>query len=145
VYIHWAVAGHKAPQELAERIGLAWGTPKSRFRHGPLELSFPDAAHPITRSFGKTRFLDESYWNLAGDPNKLHVLATGIEQDAPQPLMWTREHGKGRVFVSILGHYTWTFDDPLFRILLLRGIAWAAHQPADRWLDLATIGARVVE
>ena len=28
------------------------------------------------------------------------------------------------MFVSIPGHYSWTFDDPLFRVLLLRGIAW---------------------
>jgi type 1 glutamine amidotransferase len=47
------------------------------------------------------------------------------------------------VFVSILGHYTWTFDDPLFRALLLRGIAWTAGEPADRLIDLATIGARI--
>ena len=35
-------------------------------------------------------------------------------------------------FVSILGHYSWTFDDPLFRLLLLRGIAWSAGEDADR-------------
>ena len=40
--------------------------------------------------------------------------------------MWTFQKGKGRVFASILGHYTWTLDDPLFRLLVLRGIAWAA-------------------
>jgi len=46
--------------------------------------------------------------------------------------MWTTEKGQGRVFVSIRGHYCWTFDDPLFRILLLRGIAWTAKEPVDR-------------
>jgi hypothetical protein len=49
------------------------------------------------------------------------------------------------VFVSIPGHYTWSFDDPLFRVLLLRGMAWAAGEPEDRFADLATIGARVAE
>jgi hypothetical protein len=44
------------------------------------------------------------------------------------------------VFVSILGHYSWTFDDPLFRVLLLRGMAWVANESVDRWNDLATIG-----
>ncbi|MCI0685537.1 MAG: ThuA domain-containing protein [Gemmataceae bacterium] len=145
VYLHFAVEGHRAADVLAERIGLAWRGGQSRFRHGPLELTFLDPKHPITRGFDKVRFVDESYWRLAGDPKKIHVLATGVEEGAAQPLFWTREHEKGRVFVSILGHYTWTFDDPLFRALILRGIAWSARQPVDRWLDLATLGARWAE
>ena len=68
------------------------------------------------------------------------MLATGDEEGKPQPLFWTREHGKGRVFVSIPGHFTWTFDDPLYRILLLRGIAWSAGESVDRFNELATIG-----
>ena len=47
------------------------------------------------------------------------------------------------VVVSIPGHFAWTFDDPLFRVLLLRGIAWAAREPVDRFNDLVTPGARV--
>ena len=50
----------------------------------------------------------------------------------------------GRVFVSIPGHFSWTFDDPLFCVLLLRGIAWAASEPVDRFNELATPGARVI-
>jgi putative heme-binding domain-containing protein len=142
VYLHFAVEGHQAADILAERIGLAWRGGQARFRHGPVELSFPDRGHPVTHGFDKVRFVDESYWRLTGDAAKIHVLATGIEEGAPQPLLWTKEHGNGRIFVSILGHYTWTFDDPLFRTLILRGMAWSARQPVDRWLDLATIGAR---
>jgi putative heme-binding domain-containing protein len=144
VYLHYAVDGRSAVKALAERIGLAWG-PGSRFRHGPLELTFADAKHPISRGFEKVRFEDESYWRLAGDMKKIHVLATGVEDGQPRPLLWTYEKGKGRVFVSILGHYTWTFDDPLFRILVLRGMAWTAGEPADRLSELATVGARVGE
>jgi type 1 glutamine amidotransferase len=61
------------------------------------------------------------------------------------PLVWTHEKGKGRVFVSILGHYSWTFDDPLFRVLVLRGLAWAAREPIERFTNLATVGARLGE
>jgi type 1 glutamine amidotransferase len=145
VYLHWAVNGQKAPDALAQRIGLAWGTPASRFRHGPVELTFADPKHPITRGFEKLRFEDESYWRLAGDPKRVTVLATGVEEGKPWPLLWARTQDRGRVFVSILGHYTWTFDDPLFRVLVLRGIAWAAGEPADRLTELATVGARVAE
>ena len=39
----------------------------------------------------------------------------------------------GHVFASIPGHYTWTLDDQLFRILLLRGIAWAGGVESSRF------------
>ncbi|HKB41281.1 MAG TPA: ThuA domain-containing protein, partial [Gemmataceae bacterium] len=145
VYLHYAVDGHKDVDALAQRIGLAWRGGISRFRHGALELTFPDPKHPITRGFDKVRFVDESYWRLSGDVKKVHVLASGTEEGEARPLLWTHESGKGRVFVSILGHYTWTFDDPLFRVLVLRGIAWSAGEAADRLTDLATVGARLAD
>jgi putative heme-binding domain-containing protein len=143
VYLHYAVDGHGAPEALAERIGLAWRSGTSRFRHGPLELTFPDAKNPITAGLGKVKFEDESYWKLIGDPGRIEVVATGVEEGKAQPLLWTRRHGKGRAFVSILGHYNWTFDDPLFRLLLLRGMCWAAGEPVDRLSELITVGARI--
>jgi putative heme-binding domain-containing protein len=145
VYLHYAVNGRRAVEALAERIGLASRDSATRFRHGPLELTFTDPKHPIARGFEKVKFVDESYWQLVGDPKRIHVLATAVEEGQPRPLLWTREQGKGRVFVSILGHYTWTFDDPLFRILVLRGLAWTAGEPVERLSGLATVGARVGE
>jgi putative heme-binding domain-containing protein len=144
VYLHFAVGGGADAPGFAQRIGLAWRDGQSRFRHGPLDLGFEGGArHPIARNFGKVHFHDESYWRLVGDVNKVRVLATGKEEGRAQPLFWTLEPGKGRVFVSIPGHFAWTFDDPLFRVLLLRGIAWAAREPVDRFNDLVTVGARV--
>jgi type 1 glutamine amidotransferase len=66
-----------------------------------------------------------------------------VEDGAEQPLFWVAERSRGRAFVSILGHYSKTFDDPLFRIVLLRGIAWAAGEPVDRFNVLVLPGARV--
>ena len=65
------------------------------------------------------------------------------ECSLPQPTFWTVERGRGRVFVSIPGHYSWTFDDPMFRTLLLRGIAWSARRDVDRFNNLVTLDARV--
>jgi putative heme-binding domain-containing protein len=143
VYLHWAVNGHNAANELAQSIGLCWGGGPGKYRHGPLELTLPDATSPITRGLTRLKLVDESYWHLAGDPGRVNVLATGVEEGKPRPLMWTRTHGKGRVFVSIPGHYTWTFDDPLFRLIVLRGLCWAAGEDADRLSELATVGARM--
>lgn len=143
VYIHYAVDGGDDAAGLAQRIGLAWQGGRSKFRHGPVDVDFSASQHPITRNLGKLHFHDESYWQLVGDPSRLALLATAREDGEDQPLFWTTEPKRGRVFVSILGHYAWTFDDPLFRVLLLRGIAWAAREPVDRFNDLVWPGARV--
>ncbi|HEV3164087.1 MAG TPA: ThuA domain-containing protein [Isosphaeraceae bacterium] len=146
VYVHYAVNGRSTPEELARRIGLAWRDGQSRFRHGPLDLSFKsDPAHPITSGLKSLNLEDESYWALIGNPTDVDILATSTEDGEPRPLLWTRQAGKGRVFVSIPGHFNWTFDDSLFRILLLRGIAWVASEQADRLIDLATPGARLAD
>jgi hypothetical protein len=144
VSIHFAVRGGPDADGFAERIGLAWRDGHSRFRHGPLELRFR-SGHPITRNLEKLHFHDESYWRLTGRPARVDLLADGIEEAEPQPLVWAIQQGRGRVVVSIPGHYSWTFDDPLFRLLLLRSIAWSAREPVDRFNDLVTLGARVAE
>ncbi|MBA3485513.1 MAG: ThuA domain-containing protein [Pirellulales bacterium] len=143
-YIHYAVSGRANAEGFAERIGLAWNEAWPKYRHGPLDVEFvPGSKHPIARNFDKIHFYDESYWNSVGDPKRISLLATGVEEGQPQPLFWTREHGGGRIFVSVPGHYSWTFDDPLFRVLLLRGLAWTVDEPVDRFNELVLPGARV--
>jgi hypothetical protein len=143
VFIHWAVHGRAAGEEFANRIGLAARDPIA-FRHGDLTLKFNRAtAHPIIRNFDSLQLIDESYWKLTGALGADRVLASAMEDGADQPQIWTVEPSHGRVFVSIPGHYSWTFDDPLFRVLLLRGIAWAAREPVDRFNDLVWPGAEI--
>jgi type 1 glutamine amidotransferase len=143
VYLHYAVDGGPDPVGMAQRTGLAWRGGHSKFREGPLELEFRDPAHPLARNFSRVHFHDESYWQLVGNSSRIHLLATALEENQQQPQVWTSEQGTGRIFVSLLGHYSWTFDDPLFRVLVLRGTAWAANEPVDRFNDLVYPGARV--
>jgi type 1 glutamine amidotransferase len=142
VYLHWAIEGGKHAMPLAERVGLAFSF--SKFRHGDMDLEFTAPNHPITKGLQKMKLTDESYWNLRGEPGRVSLLATSQEDQAPQPQLWTFERGKGRVFGCIPGHYTWTFDDPLYRLMVLRGICWAAKQEdVERLSELSLIGARV--
>jgi type 1 glutamine amidotransferase len=97
------------------------------------------------RNIARLDLYDESYWKLSGDAKQVQVLASSVEEGHSTPQVWLKDHGAGRVFVSIPGHYNWTFDDPIFRILLLRGIAWTAQEPIDRFNELAWPGARVVD
>jgi putative heme-binding domain-containing protein len=146
VLIHYAVNGQQAPNELAERIGLAWQGGRSKFRHGALQLKVTAPEHPIVRGIPAWDFVDESYWELVGDRKQVQVLAMQQEEGAEHPMLWTTQRGSGRVFVSILGHYSWTFDDPVFRAILLRGIGWVSasdDSAVDRFQSIVPIGARI--
>jgi putative heme-binding domain-containing protein len=145
VYIHWAVDGQKGGKEFAKRIGLS-GMGAVGFRHGDLVLDMnKDSKHPVLRNFNKLALTDESYWNMVGDLKADRVLASAVEEGKPRPQLWSLERERGRVFVSIPGHYSWTFDDPLFRVLLLRGIAWSAREPVDRFNELVWPGANLAK
>lgn len=142
VLLHWAMEGGKEAKAYAERVGLATGL--SKFRHGDMELDFTNADHPITRGFTKLKLTDETYWAFHGDEKRVGVLAKSVEEGKPETQLWTYDHFKGRVFGSIPGHYNWTFDDPLYRVIVLRGIAWAAQQKdVNRLLELVPVGARM--
>ena len=144
VYIHWAVDGRGGEEAMAQRIGLAALGGSIGTRHGVLDVDFThNPEHPIARNLTQVRWIDESYWRLRGDVSKINLLGTAVEEDEPRPLFWTVEHGRGRVFVSIPGHYMWSFDDPTFRTLLLRGIAWAGRFNVDRFNELVTLDARI--
>jgi type 1 glutamine amidotransferase len=147
VVLHSATIADKEPEKLAERIGLGFQPGKSKYRHGPLDLKIVAGNdEPITRGLPREiRFVDESYWPMFGDTNQVKVLATAKEEGKDWPMIWTFEKGKGRVFASIVGHYSWSYDDPLFRIMVLRGIAWAAREPVGRLERLATLGVKFAE
>src|SRR5262249_19710696 len=104
VFLHYAVDGHEKVEALAQRIGLAWRGGYSKFRHGALDLALQ--AHSLSAGLPSLRLIDESYWSLVGDEKNIQLLASGTEESRSQPLIWTREQGPGRVFVSIPGHYT---------------------------------------
>ncbi|RYD27946.1 MAG: c-type cytochrome, partial [Verrucomicrobiaceae bacterium] len=113
VYLHWAMEGGKEAAALSERIGLA--TAMSKYRHGPLDLVFTQSDHPITKGYKTLAVLDESYWALRGDVSRVGVLATSLDENNAEPQLWVMRRGDSRVFGCIPGHYTWTFDDPLYR------------------------------
>lgn len=143
LYLHWAVNGNDSAPDFAKRIGIASRGGQIRFRHGPLALRIDNNRHPILRNIDRLDLLDESYWLMSQSELPIDILASSEEDGNFHPQLWTAEPGAGRVLVSIPGHYSWTFDDPIFRIVLLRGIAWIAREPIDRFNDLVPLGARM--
>jgi hypothetical protein len=147
VILHSATIADQEPERLAERIGFGFQPKRSKYRHGALTLKLVAPEHePITRGLPRQiDFVDESYWPMFGETNQVNVLATTQEEDKDWPMVWTFEKGRGRVFASVLGHYAWTHDDPFFRIMVLRGIAWTARQPIGRLERLVTEGVNFAE
>ena len=107
-------------------------------------LVIEDPAHPITRSFdGKPfEYVDEFYRLQAPYArDKVRVLlsidplATNMTQgrcfgqcfrdDNDYPVAWIRQHGKGRVFYTSLGHSPDPFFDPRVLDMFLAGIQYA--------------------
>jgi len=131
---HAATIADQEPEKLAERIGLAAQPGPTKYRHTPLTLKFvAPADNALVRGFPSLRLLDEPYWPMFGDPKRIEVLGVADVDGEARPLLWTFQRGRGRVFGSVLGHYTWTWDDPVFRVLALRGLAWAAGEPEGRF------------
>ena len=127
-------------EKLAACIGCSWkGNRESRwskFGHDhPLAL---DTSHPAFKGLPATiNFNDESYWNLLARDEVRVIGAVApkaiadsafadilAHPDVRTQAFWTYTPGKARVFGTTTGHFTYTYYDPLYRLLLLRGIAW---------------------
>ncbi|HEY2846124.1 MAG TPA: ThuA domain-containing protein [Bryobacteraceae bacterium] len=108
------------------------------------ELNIVDPNHAITAGL-KTPLMikkDELFANLRWQPEgSYHVLAnayddhslygaqdkqTKVGAGTVEPILWTTEFGKGRVFVTALGHDPINTETPEFRTILQRGAEWAA-------------------
>jgi len=154
VAIHSALWRRKngySSEKAVRLTGLRAEDDFSLWRHGSLDLKIAAPQHPICCGLPATiHFVDEAYWALNGDSRAVNVLVTSEEkgkgasgETRPEPMFWAVQHGKGRVFGCILGHFNWTFDDPYFRILLLRGMAWAAGESPYRFDPLVLRGTRL--
>ena len=96
-----------------------------------------DVADPLDPVMaGITSFPDTSeQYDMHVDPAN-HVLATTTftGDHAPwiagvkMPVVWKRQHGKGRVFHSTLGHQAKEFDVLEMATIMRRGMNWAARE-----------------
>lgn len=117
----------KAP---AERIGEQ----SDNYRPYMIELLPAAADHPITRGLSDFELTTEQYWVLHDDYND--VLATTTQAVRPwdpwhrpvtSPAVWTRQWGKGRIFVSTPGHRVDILENPNVRTIIERGLLWASR------------------
>jgi type 1 glutamine amidotransferase len=96
----------------------------------------PDKAdHELVAGLNPVWSLDtEQYWVLTDELNDVLATTTfGVRDDTPWrrevtcPAVWTRVWGRGRVFVSTIGHKLEDLDHPDVRTLTERGLLWASR------------------
>jgi len=113
-----------------ERRGVA----ADNFVPHRIELTAAGREHPVTSGVEDFELTTEQYWVLADDYND--VLATTTQAVRPgdpwtrpvtSPAVWTRQWGRGRIFVCTPGHSLDVLADPRVRGIIERGLLWAAR------------------
>jgi len=145
VVYHFSTAAFEGWTEYEKLCAANWRPNNGHHsaRHD-FTVEIKDTGHPITRgmtaSFAEAN--DELYANLKWQPEgTYHVLATAWDDHAlyqgkarqptpgaglNQPMLWTLNYGKGRIFVTALGHDPAGMTSAGFAATLVRGAEWAA-------------------
>lgn len=145
VIYHFALAAFEGWTEFEKMSAGNWRPNNGHHsaRHD-FTVEIKDTEHPITRGLKKSfpQPNDELYANLKWQPEgTYHLLATAYDDHAlyqgkarqpipgpglNQPMLWTTQYGKGRVFVTALGHDGPVLTTPAFATTFVRGAEWAA-------------------
>lgn len=145
VMFHFSVAAFNGWEEYEKLSGGNWRPNQGHHSAAhDFTVEIKDFDHPITKGLKKAfvQPKDELYANLKWQPeNAYHVLATAYDDHAlyqgkarqpipgpgkDEPIMWTIEYGKGRVFAQMLGHDVPAVNTPGFVVTFTRGAQWAA-------------------
>jgi len=122
--------------------------------HGPqqpIEITFADRAHPITKPLADWKTINEELYNNIQVLPTAKVIATGRQLVPPKPkpgeqadpaaqpteatavVAWVNEYGpnKTRIFSTSLGHNNDTVADDRYLEFVTRGLLWAAGRLGD--------------
>ncbi len=94
---------------------------------GKFTVNVTDKKHPITAGLKPFEVTDELYFKQAGtEPIEPLIVAKSKVTGRDEPLAWTYEYGKARVFQTLLGHSEKTYDTPEACEMLRRAVVWTA-------------------
>ena len=121
---------HHAGKDPAERTGEQ----EDNYIPYTVHITEYGKTHPITEGIDDFDLVSEQYWVLSDEYND--VLATTTQAVRPwdawnrpvtAPAIWTRQWGKGRIFVSAPGHRLEIVESRPVRTIIERGLLWAAR------------------
>jgi type 1 glutamine amidotransferase len=104
-----------------------WASSSGHDDFGPVRVEIVAPDHEITRGLGAFDTQDELYVRLGGQNGVPLVAAQSKVAAHKEPLAWAHSYGKGRVFVTALGHGVVSIRSAgaLFR----RATVWATGAP----------------
>jgi uncharacterized protein len=128
VITHLSSASFKEWDEFRKLCGRYWVMGTSG--HGPrsvFKARITKIDSPITQGLTDFEADDELYAKLQGDaPITVLVEADSDWSKKTEPLVFTIEYGKGRVFHEAFGHDVKAVNNPTVQKLIQRGCEWAA-------------------
>lgn len=120
-------------RKIVRRVWNHYGKGDAKSGHdafGPFEVQVTDDTHPLTRNLKTFPVTDELYFRQDGtEPVEPLITATSKVTKNREPLAWTYQYGKGRIFQTLLGHSEKTYDTFEACEILRRATAWAADRP----------------
>ena len=130
---HLSSASFKEWEEFHKMCGRYWVMGKSG--HGPrsvFKARIVNKEQPVTKGLEDFDADDELYAKLQGDgPINVLVEADSDWSKKTEPLAFTVEYGKGRVFHEAFGHDGKAIRNPSVQKLIQRGSIWAATGKAE--------------
>jgi type 1 glutamine amidotransferase len=128
VVTHLSSASFKEWPEFRALCGRVWVMGTSG--HGPrgvFKTVVVDKASPIIAGIIDFQQDDELYARLQGDaPIRVLLQADSDWSKQTEPLAFTLDYGKGRVFHHTFGHDAKALSTPEVQKLIVQGTAWAA-------------------
>ena len=129
VPFHFSCRAFQDWPEYRNLVGRIWVTGSGHGPRGTFKSKVVNKDHFITQGVEDFEADDELYAKLVGEA-KINVLVEGYSDWSKQvePLAWTLEYGKGRVFNIVFGHDVKACRNPQFARLLQRGTEWVASR-----------------
>lgn len=82
----------------------------------------PDTSSPLFGDVPPFNVNDELYIHRYSQEVTVHAVADN--NGTPEPVIWTKTRGKGRICYFSLGHTSKSADHPAFKEIIRRGITW---------------------
>ena len=124
---------HEPPwPAFAAMAGGTWAPETGHGTRHVFTVKYTDRGHPVARDLAETFLASDELYHRMNMRPEAHVIATaysavdtgGTGRD--EPILWTVDYGKGRVFQTVLGHDTAAMMEAGFAASFTRGAEWAA-------------------
>ncbi|MFW9818124.1 MAG: ThuA domain-containing protein [Candidatus Thorarchaeota archaeon] len=123
--LHGASASFKMHPKYYEMIGGRFLKHKKKIN---IDIKILDNSHPITADLNNFTFYDEPYrhdFSMKGDMKVLAEAYYNDEKDPePEPIIWVKTYGKGRVAFCALGHQAKSLKNQIFRKIIRTSLEW---------------------